>query len=327
LLALRPILALATVFAVIASLSLPYQLLFADAPRRGRLVVATTTSLYDTGLLDALEERFEADYGVSVLFVARGTGLAIKQAERGDADVLMVHDPELEFKFMKEGYGVVRKIIAYNYFAIVGPPSDPAGIRNRTVREALQSIYQAGIAGKVLWVSRGDNSGTHAREKLLWKEIGLAVEELRNQPWYVEAGTGMARTLQLTNEKQAYTLADIGTLLRYQRRQLVTLEALVKEDKLLLNVYSVMAVNPDKVPNVNFEDAVKLIRFLVSDEAQAIIAGFGVKEVGRPYFQPAVATLKLREAPASEIMELAFLSGFEAPPEFRHGVEDLYPVI
>lgn len=311
---------------MIASLSLTYQLLFADTPYHRRLVVATTTSLYDTGVLDVLEDRFEAESGVEVIFVARGTGLAIKQAQRGDADVILVHDPQLEFKFMQDGYGVARKIIAYNFFALAGPPSDPARIRNKTLHEGLQSIYKAGSAGEVIWISRGDNSGTHAREKQLWKEIGLTVEDLRDQPWYIEAGTGMGKTLQLTNEKRAYTLTDMGTLFQYLRRDLVTLDALIKEDKGLLNVYSVIAVNPEKLTNVNFDDAARLIRFLVSEEAQRIISTFGVEDVGEPYFQAAVPTLRLGGQRASEIAELAFLDGSEAPPEFRRNLEDLYPI-
>ncbi|MGQ9680108.1 MAG: substrate-binding domain-containing protein [Candidatus Bathyarchaeia archaeon] len=220
------------------------------------LIVSTTTSLYETGLLDVLKPRFEARYPeFNVSFISQGTGLAIETAKRGDADMILVHDPASERAFLEQGYGVNRKVIAYNFFIIVGPKSDPAGIKGLAPLEALKKIYAQGLEGGAIWVSRGDNSGTHSKEKALWKTAGLNLTRIKAEkasgtdaPWYLEAGAGMTATLQLANQKEAYTLSDIGSFLKNSKTGNIQLVALVEGGKEVLNVYSAIAVNPQKVP-------------------------------------------------------------------------------
>jgi len=163
------------------------------------LVVSTTTSLYDTGILDLIEDAFEAENPIDLYFISVGTGLAITHAQRGDADMILVHAPSREFAFMEEGYGVNRKIIAYNFFSIVGPWDDPAGIKEKTPTEALEQLIERGRAGEAVWVSRGDDSGTHTKEIGLWSEVGLDASMLRDEEWYREAGAGMGKTLARTS--------------------------------------------------------------------------------------------------------------------------------
>ena len=285
-----------------------------------RLTVATTTSLYDTGLLDLVEEAFEKDYPCyDVAFISAGTGIALQYASRGDADAVLVHAPPKEFKFMREGYGVNRRIIAYNFFLIVGPESDPAGINGLKAVEALTRMVEAGRAGKALWVSRGDESGTHSKEKALWKMAGFNSERLRGEAWYLEAGAGMGKTLLLANEKNAYTLSDVGTYLKYHGDGLISLKVHVGESKELLNVYSIMAVNPRKVKEVNFKAAMALISFLTSDKGQKLLAQFGVEKYGQPLFNPAVKTIQEQKSSqvAQWIAEYAFLEGEECPAQYR----------
>ena len=287
---------------------------------RDRLVIATTTSLYDTGLLDMLETIFEEKYPqYDVSFIATGTGLALKYASKGDADAVLVHAPILEAKFMSEGYGVNRRIFAYNFFVIVGPKADPAKIKGLCAAEALKKIAEAGRRGEACWVSRGDNSGTHVKEKLLWRTIGYNPDEIRNEKWYVESGAGMGKTLLLANELNAYTLSDIGTYTKYWKENLVQLEILVEESEELINVYSFIAVNPNRVKGVNFKAAMKFADFLVSSECQKLIGEFGVKDYGRPLFKPAVQLLK-EEAVSPEaewVKKYGFINGEECPSKYR----------
>jgi tungstate transport system substrate-binding protein len=290
---------------------------------RGRvekLTVATTTSLYDTGLLDLVEEAFERRYpGYDVVFISAGTGIALRYASRGDADAVLVHAPPKEFKFMKEGYGVNRRIIAYNFFLMVGPESDPAGINGLKAGEALIRIVEGGRAGKAIWVSRGDESGTHSKEKTLWEMAGFNPEELREETWYLEAGAGMGKTLLLADEKDAYTLSDLGTYLKYYGDGLIALKVHVGESKELLNIYSVMAVDPEKVKEVNFKAAMAFINFLTSEEGQNLLAQFGVEKYGKPLFNPAVKMLQEQKSSqvAQWIAEYGFLEGEECPVQYR----------
>lgn len=254
----------------------------------GRLRVATTTSLNDTGLWDALEPMFEGRYGMKLDIIAVGTGQALEYGRRGDVDALAIHDKAREDEFVAQGYGLQRHVIAYNYFLIVGPQSDPAGIRDMAPEEAFLEIMRRGKGepGKVWFVSRGDNSGTHAREKLLWQKGGNDYESVRNSGgWYLEGGAGMGAILTLANEKSAYTLTDIGTYLAFKKK--LGLVPLVESGDSLLNVYSVMAVNPEKFPNTNSAGADKLVQFLTSEEIQDFIGNFGVSQYGTALFTPA----------------------------------------
>lgn len=250
-----------------------------------RLKIATTTSLYDTGLLDFLQGKYEDKYNASVSIVSGGTGIAIQYGQRGDVDLLMIHDKARELKFVKDGDGLQRRCIAYNYFVIVGPKDDPAGIKGMNATQAMKAIMEKGKAdpNEVKFVSRGDNSGTQAREQLLWKNAGYNYSQINNSgPWYIDAGSGMGATLLLTNEKSAYTLSDTGTYLAYRGN--LSLMPLIEGGNDLLNVYVAISINPKKHPGVNCEAANQFINYLVSAEGQKLIADFGKDKYGQPLF-------------------------------------------
>ncbi len=290
------------------------------------LVISTTTSLYDTGLLDTIEEQFEAEYPINVYFISVGTGEAIVQAQRGDADMLLVHAPSQEYTFLESGYGMCRKIIAYNFFAIVGPAEDPAHIAGSSPVEALTRIVEAGRAGNTTWVSRGDNSGTYTKEISLWKTAGFNYTTLRNEDWYRETGTGMGGTLNIANEFSAYTLADMGTYLKYYKDGLISLVVLVSQGEELLNVYSAIAVNKTQNPKANFEGAITFIKFLISQEGQQIIGEYGNDTYGQSLFCPAVQLLKENTDPTivTWIQNYAYFNGTECPQQYRDDHPELY---
>ncbi len=252
------------------------------------LRIATTTSLYDTGLLDELEAMYENVSSVDVQITSTGTGQALELGQRCDVDVVLVHAPSLEQQFIDEGYGVNPRCFAYNNFIIVGPPDDPAGIMNMTPTEAFQAIYQAGTTGTegVQFVSRGDESGTNTREIQIWEAAGYNyTNDIQGSgDWYLESGSGMGETLTLTNERQAYTLSDIGTFLSFQ--QDLQLEQLVTEGDDLLNRYSIMQVNPQTCPNVNYPEAVNFTDWLISNDTKQFIGEYGVEEYGQALFTP-----------------------------------------
>lgn len=256
----------------------------AEQPKQ-ELHIATTTSLFDTGLLDFIRPVFEEQYNAEVKIIYAGTGKALEYGANGDVDVMMVHDRAREDTFISDGNGINRRVFAYNYFVIVGPESDPAGIAGMQPVEAFTTIREKGQTDPaVIFVSRGDDSGTHSKEKAIWKSAGFNyTTDIRGSgDWYVEAGTGMGPTLTMASEKQAYTLSDIGTYLAYKGDlELVTL---VDEGDILLNVYSVMEVNPAKFPDTNSTLAKEWINFMISPDTQQIIADFGVAEYGQPLF-------------------------------------------
>lgn len=284
------------------------------------LTVSTTTSLYETGLLDVLDTKFEEKYpSINVTFISQGTGLAIETAKRGDADMILVHDVAREKAFLEDGYGVNRKIVAYNFFVVVGPEDDPAGIEGLSPVDALLAIKDAGEA---VWVSRGDESGTHGMEKRLWIAGGEDATELRETDWYLERGAGMTATLALANEKRAYTLCDMGSYLNNYVSGNIDLVILVQAGKETLNVYSALACDPQNhgLSHVKFDEAMKFINFLVSDEVQEILADFGVDEFGQALFNPAVKVLAENTDPttAGWIREAAFIDGTECPANKRY---------
>ncbi|MEW6593148.1 MAG: substrate-binding domain-containing protein [Candidatus Hadarchaeota archaeon] len=295
-----------------------------------KLQIATTTSLYDTGLLDAIENQYQS-YGVSLFFLSAGTGQAIQYAKNGDADLVLVHAPSTENTFMQvDNLGVARKIVAYNFFAIVGPMSDSAGIENKSVTNALTSIVAAGRAGNAKWISRGDNSGTHTKELSLWSKVGFTVDNLRRESWYIEAVQGMGATLTMANQMQAYTLSDIGTYLKYSKDGLINLKKFSENVKDLLNVYSVMAINPTLHPELDFARAVDFIEYLVSDAGQNFIGSYGVSDYGRPLFYPTVAMMKDNTNPTivGWIIDYTYFwygnQKWECPPPYRAGQDNLY---
>lgn len=260
----------------------------AGSGQKELLRISTTTSLYDTLLLDEMETIFEEMYDVDVRTVSGGTGIAIERAEKGDADLILVHDVVRERKFIEEGYGLSRTCFAYNYFIIVGPEDDPAGIKGMTVSEAMETIMEKGMEkpAQIKFVSRGDDSGTHAREKLLWDSAGIGYDEVPSSgSWYVEAGQGMGPTLLMTNEMEGYTLCDTSTFLAYQGD--LDLVPLIEEGDVLLNVYAAIPVNPAVYPDVNCEMATNFVNYLVSDDGQDLIAEYGTDTYGQPLFSPA----------------------------------------
>ncbi len=297
------------------------------------LIVSTTTSLYETGVLDELKTMFEAAHpGYNVSFISQGTGLAIETAKRGDADMILVHSPSQERGFLESGSGVNRKIFAYNFFIVVGPGDDPAGIAGMAPVDALIRIRDEGAAGNALWVSRGDNSGTHSKEKALWAATGLVLDEIKTEAaggsggtWYIEAGAGMTATLQLADEKMAYTLADVATYLKNHRNGNVELVKAVDSGKDTLNVYSAIVCDPDTSPRGMFEGSMTFLRFLLSDEAQTMLVTYGEDEFGSTLFKPWLPEL---ENPGSEIVswveEYAYIEGSECPAQYRQDAWDLY---
>jgi tungstate transport system substrate-binding protein len=248
------------------------------APEQKNLILATTTSTQDTGLLDVLNPVFEKRTGYFVKTIAVGSGQAMAMGAKGEADVLLVHSPAAEKKFMAEGNGVNRKLVMHNDFIIVGPPSDPAGIKG--MKSAAEAFKQIAAKGAV-FMSRGDNSGTNAKEKDLWKAAGINPE---GQNWYQQTGLGMGQTLSVAAEKKTYTLADRGTYLSLKKN--LGMDILVEGDKVLLNIYHVIEVNPAKWSKVNAQGAKAFADFMVSKEVQDIIGKFGVEKYGSPLFFP-----------------------------------------
>jgi tungstate transport system substrate-binding protein len=254
-----------------------------------QLTLATTTSLYDTGLLDYLKPYFEQQYNATLLITSQGSGKALEIASRGDANVLAVHSPAAEKAFVANGTGMNRRCFAYNYFVIVGPKSDPAAINGTSAVAAFQKLYQLGTNNTtgVTFVSRGDQSGTHVKEQGIWASAGYNyTKQIEGSgAWYVETGQGMGATLQVADQKQAYTLSDIGTYLAYQGNlTLVPLGA--TNDNSLLNVYSVITVYNTKFTTQEIQLANNFVNFMISNSTQQLIGAYGVEKYGQPLFTP-----------------------------------------
>jgi len=249
----------------------------AGEPASKSVILSTTTSTQDSGLLDVLVPIFEKKTGYRVKTISVGTGQALALAAKGEADVTLAHAPSLEKKHVADGKLLNRQLVMHNDFVITGPAADPAKVRStKSSIEALKLI--AGSGGR--FVSRGDNSGTHNLEKSLWKQAGI-------QPkggWYLESGQGMGATLGIANDRSAYTITDRATYLAFQKR--LTFVILLEGDKPLLNIYSVMEVNPASGPRVNTVGGKAFADFMVSSNTQAVIKSFGVKKYGQPLFVP-----------------------------------------
>jgi tungstate transport system substrate-binding protein len=241
--------------------------------------LATTTSTQDSGLLDVLIPFFEKKTGIFVKTIAVGSGQAIAMGKRGEADVLFVHSPSAEKKFISDGYGISRRLVMYNDFLIVGPEEDPARIKG--MKSAIDSFKKI-ASTRSLFLSRGDNSGTHVKEMDIWKTAGINPEKAK---WYQQTGLGMGQTLSVTSEKRGYTLTDRGTYLALKKN--LGLDIFVEGDPILLNIYHVIEVNPSKWPKVNTAGAKAFADFMVSKETQDIIKSFGVDKFGFPLFFPA----------------------------------------
>jgi tungstate transport system substrate-binding protein len=307
---------------------------FAQIQDKETLVISTTTSLFDTGLLDEVKTTYEESHPqVLIAFISAGTGIAITHAMNGDADAILVHSPSQEFEFMNQSFGVNRKIIAYNFFVIVGPSDDPAGINGMNTTEALQEIYSYGHSHNTsLWVSRDDSSGTNSKEISLWTMTGFDYPTINDEPWFLSSGSGMASTLQTADELGLYTLADIGTYLKYYSDGLIALTKHVESDQTLINVYSAIAVNADQVEGVRFDLAMEFIQWLIGTEAQELIGVYGQDDYGQALFNPAAGIVQT-QAPAAVfdwIRSMAFfdIGGefYECPPPWRTGSFGLYPI-
>ena len=243
----------------------------------GDVILATTTSTADTGLLDALAPIFKEETGYTLKPIAVGSGAALELGEKGEADVLLVHSPAAELAFMDNGFGTERRTVMYNDFVIVGPAADPAGIAGATsAADAMQRIADS----ESPFVSRGDDSGTHALEKRLWAAIDISP----GGSWYTEAGSGMADTLNIANERDAYTISDRGTFLSLKDR--LDLGVLVEGDPALLNVYHVILTNPDNGQSIDTVGGAAFLDFLLEPSTQEFIGAFGVEDFGEPLFTP-----------------------------------------
>ena len=256
----------------------------AAEPTQKNVILSTTMSTQDSGLLGVLVPLFEKQRGYSVKTVSVGTGQALALAAKGDADVALVHAPSLEKQYVAEGKLLNRRLVMYNDFVIIGPKEDPAKVRSsKSASGALKAIEQA----KVSFVSRGDNSGTHILEKSLWKAAGIEPKG----SWYIEAGQGMGATLGIANERNAYALTDRGTYLALRNRvsalrNRISLPILIEGDKALLNIYSVMEVNPANGPRVNSAGGKAFADFMVAPQTQNVIRSFGVEKFGQSLFVP-----------------------------------------
>ncbi|MCD1294347.1 ABC transporter permease [Methanocella sp. CWC-04] len=265
------------ILVIIILIMIPLSGITASSPKV--LKLATTTSMYDTGLLGYLIPAFEKDNNVDVHVLSVGSGMALDMGRRGEVDVLIAHSPADEKTFMYQGYGKERKQFAHNYFVIVGPANDPAGIKGMSAPEAMKRI----ALKKSPFVSRGDRSGTHMMEMELWNKSGVTKPDSTSS-WYMETGTGQAESLNTANEKQAYMLCDIGTFLN--NHKYMNLVLLVDKDPMLVNNYDVITVNPTKNPFVNYDMAKKFADYLTSPDVQRKIGEYGKKEFGRPLFYP-----------------------------------------
>ncbi|MEZ7197001.1 substrate-binding domain-containing protein [Pseudodesulfovibrio karagichevae] len=245
------------------------------------LMMATTTSTANTGLLDELiVPKFLKDTGIEIKYVAVGTGKALKMAENCDVDVVLVHAPAAEKVYVDKGVLVDRKELMYNDFVIIGPASDPAGVKGMQVAEALKTIAEK----KAVFASRGDNSGTHKKELSLWKAAGMAVPE--KEAWYIQTGQGMLPTINIANEKNGYTMTDRGTFIKYADTKggNPPLVVLVEGDKVLFNQYSALAVNTEKCKDAQYDLATKFIAWMASPDTQKAIGNFQL--LGKKLFIP-----------------------------------------
>jgi tungstate transport system substrate-binding protein len=252
-------------------------LLFCGPAFADDIICASTTSTENSGLFGHILPLFEKDSGIEVKVVARGTGAALEMGRRGDADVVLVHAKEQELKAVAEGFFVDRHDVMYNDFVIIGPPNDPAGIKGlKSVVDAFRKIADQ----QAVFVSRGDQSGTHTKELAIWKQVDINPTGLQ---WYLEVGQGMEKTQRIGNEKRAYVLTDRGTWLATKDQ--LEMEILLEGDPILFNQYGIMAVNPEKHSHVKYEQAMKFIKWMISDKGQTAIDGFRDKQ-GNALFVP-----------------------------------------
>jgi tungstate transport system substrate-binding protein len=247
-------------------------------PANPDMILATTTSTQDSGLLSVLVPIFESQTGYKVKTIAVGSGAAMTMGEKGEADVLLVHSPAAEVQFMQNKHGIARALVMHNDFIIVGPAADPAGLKGLT--SAVEALKKIAAAGSI-FINRGDNSGTDALEKKLWTTTGITQ---KGQSWYQESGQGMGATLTIANEKSAYTISDRATYLANGSK--LSLNILVEGDSVLLNIYHVIVVDPAKSTLINAAGAKAFYDFMVAPATQKVIGDFGKDKYGKPLFFP-----------------------------------------
>lgn len=248
------------------------------AAEQKTVILATTTSTQDSGLLDVLIPMFEKKTSYFVKTISVGSGQAMAMGQKGEADVLLVHSPAAEQKLVADGFGINRRLVMHNDFIIVGPPSDPAKIKGiKSTKEAFKKI----AAANQLFLSRGDNSGTHAKEKDVWKAAGINQEK---EKWYQQTGLGMGQTLNVAAEKKGYSQTDRATYLALKKN--LGLEILNEGDSILLNIYHVIEINPAKWPKINIPGGKAFADFMVAQDTQDVIKAFGVDKFGAPLFFP-----------------------------------------
>jgi len=287
------------------------------------LTISTTTSLYDTGLLDLIATIFKEETGIELHFIPKGTGAAINDAMNGASDGIIAHALSKELDFMEMGYGINRKVIAYNFFIIVGPEEDPAGISELRLLDSLEKIVEEGRNGNAIWVSRDDGSGTNTKEIFLWEKAGFKYDELREEDWFRSSGTGMGNTLTYCSNVGAYTLSDIGTYLKYSKDGLINLEVMVDKGEELINVYSIVAVNPEKW-NKDIDGVTELTEWLISEKGQKIISEYGEEDYGNGehLFYPVKGVFEKEPEIGSWIAKYGFIESdgklSECPERFRY---------
>lgn len=271
---------IAHTFIILIALALISTVLVAPSvyAQQKNIILATTTSTQDSGLLDVLIPIFEKKTGYFVKTIAVGSGQAMAMGQKGEADVLLVHSPEAEKKFTADGYGINRRLIMHNDYIVVGPSADASKIKGM---KSTTEVFKKISATQGLFISRGDNSGTHAKEKAIWKAAAVKYE---GEKWYQQTGLGMGQTLNVASEKKAYTLADRGTYLALKKT--LGLDILAEGDAILLNIYHVIEINPAKFPKVNVPGGKAFADFMVSKETQDIVKTFGVDKFGSPLFFP-----------------------------------------
>lgn len=245
----------------------------------GRIILSTTTSTQDSGLLDYILPVFEEETGIEVDVIAVGTGKALQMGKDGEADILLVHAKASEEEFVSEGHGLERQDVMYNDFILVGPEEDPLELKTNFPNDILEGLKT--IAEKeAVFVSRGDDSGTHKKELSIWKEAGIEPEG----EWYLSAGSGMGDVLKIADEKQGYTITDRATYLNM--KDTLDLEVIIEGDENLFNQYGIIPVNPDKSDKINAEGAKTFMDWMLSEDTQKLIGEYGVEEFGKPLFVP-----------------------------------------
>ncbi|HVP16049.1 MAG TPA: substrate-binding domain-containing protein [candidate division Zixibacteria bacterium] len=303
-----------------------------STPSHTTLTVSSTTSLYETGVEDQMKTEFQAQFPwITINFLSQGTGAALQTATRGDADMIMVHAPSSEQPFLTGGYGVNRKIIASNFFIMVGPQNDTAGITGMTPVAALKLIKTLGEQGRAIWISRGDASGTNTKEIALWKAAGINYTQISTETsWFKSTGQGMTPTLLVANELGGYTLSDTASYLTNTKNGNIQMKVVVQATQDLLNVYSVIADNPlnANLTKTNFAASMLFIYWLVSSAGQNVLANYGTSTFGAPLFAPFVPLVSTGSNATllSWIQSYAYIpsNATECPSTYRYDAGSLY---